>query len=156
MKTNITQIDALKRGAVWVAIWIGMAIMVWSCAETSSTHKSAAVPATLTKDGTVEPVSAEFKGTVAKVDADKGLVTVQRLPLSKTFKVAANCQISTPTNATASLAELKVNDPVTVAYATVGEELVASRIAHGGTAMKREQDEKLERLDEMLNPSPNQ
>jgi len=38
----------------------------------------------------------------------------------------------------------------------VGKELVASRIVRRGKAYSQEQQEKLERLDEMLNPSPNQ
>jgi len=52
--------------------------------------------------------------------------------------------------------QLKVNDPVIVAYSEVGTDLVANRIRRRGKAYDQEQREKMERLNDMLYPSPNQ
>ena len=84
------------------------------------------------------------------------MITVDHLPLSKTFKVTPDCQIDILTNSTATLAELKVGDAVAVTYAELGKNLVASHIARAGKAHDREEEEKMQRLDDMLNPSPNQ
>jgi len=76
--------------------------------------------------------------------------------LSKTFKVPPDCEVDISTNANARLAQLKINDPVAVIYSEVGKDLVATRIARRGRAYEREQREKMERLNDMLYPSPNQ
>ena len=76
--------------------------------------------------------------------------------LSKTFRVPAECVIDIQANASTGLAQLKVEDAVVVTYSEAGTELVANRIVRQGKAFTKERDEKLERLDEMLNPSPNQ
>lgn len=148
MKTNIKEFGARATG-------IGFALAALSCTGPSASHKPATATTTITKEGEVVPEATEFKGTIAKIDADRGLVTVHRLPLSRTFKVAADCQIRTPKNDAAVLTELKVDDPVVATYAEVGGDLVANRIVHEGMAIKRENEEKLQRLDEMLNPTPN-
>ena len=66
------------------------------------------------------------------------------------------CVIDIPANARTGLAQLKVEDAVVVTYSEDGKGLVANRIVRRGKAFTKERDEKMERLDEMLNPSPNQ
>ncbi len=61
-----------------------------------------------------------------------------------------------PRMRTPRLAQLKVNDPVAVAYSEAGKDLVANRIVRRGKAYEQEQREKMERLNDMLYPSPNQ
>src|SRR5882724_9720971 len=139
-----------------VAIGLSAAILSFSCAERSSVLKSSPTTATVTAKGEIVPSNTEFEGTIGRIDAEAGLITVQHWPLSRTFRVAPDCQIDILTNASAVLAALKVQDAVVVTYAGVGKDLVASRIIRKGKAHDREQEEKMERLDEMLNPSPNQ
>ena len=102
------------------------------------------------------PVTAEFAGTIGKVDAEKGWITVEHWPLAKTFRVPSDCQIDVLTDTHAGLTQLRVEEAVVVTYSESGKDLVASRIVRKGKAYDQEQKEKMERLDEMLNPSPNQ
>jgi len=146
----------MKYSVIPVVIGMGAAILSFSCAEQSSVLKPSPAAATVTEKGKIVPSNTEFEGTIGRIDAEAGLITVQHWPLSKTFKVTPDCQIDISTNANAVLTELKVEDPVTVTYAEVGKDLVASRIVRNGKAHDREQEEKMERLDDMLNPSPNQ
>ena len=146
----------MRYSVIQVAIGLGAAILSFSCAERSSVLKSSPTAATVTEKGKIVPSNAEFEGTIGRIDAEAGLITVQHWPLSKTFRVTPDCQINILTNASAVLAALKVEDAVVVTYAEVGKDLVASRIVRKGKAHDREQEEKMERLDEMLNPSPNQ
>lgn len=146
----------MKYSAIRVAIGLGAAILSFSCAERSSVLKPSPTTATVTEKGKIVPSNTEFEGTIGRIDAEAGLITVQHWPLSKTFKVTPDCQIDISTNANAVLAELKVEDAVAVTYAEVGKDLVASRIVRKGKAHDREQEEQMDRLNEMLNPSPNQ
>ncbi len=145
----------MKTKILHAVLAAGMALVMTSCAGNSASSKPASAGATMTKEGEVVPEAMEFKGNVAKVDAERMLLTVQRLPLSRTFSVPADCRIMTPTNDTAVLTELKVDDPVVVRYDEVDGKWVANRIVHSGMGAKRENEEKLQRLDEMLNPNPN-
>ena len=54
------------------------------------------------------------------------------------------------------MTKLSVEEAVVVTYSEEGRELVASRIVRKGKAYDQEEKGKMERLDEMLNPSPNQ
>jgi Cu/Ag efflux protein CusF len=146
----------MKNAAIPVVVGLGAAILSFSCAEQSSVLKPSPTAATVTEKGKIVPSNTEFEGTIGRIDAEAGLITVQHWPLSKTIRVTPDCQIDILTNASAVLAELKVEDAVVVTYAEVGKDLVASRIVRKGKAHDREQEEKMERLDEMLNPSPNQ
>jgi hypothetical protein len=146
----------MKYSAIQIAIGLGAVLLSFSCAEQSSVLKSSPTAAIVTDKGKIVLSDTEFEGTIARIDAEAGLITVQHWPLSRTFRVTPDCQIDILTNATAVLAELKVEDAVVVTYTEVGKDLVASRIVRGGKAHDREQEEKMERLDEMLNPSPNQ
>ena len=146
----------MKYSVIRVLVGLGAAILSFSCAEQSSVLKPSPTAATVTEKGKIVPSNTEFEGTIGRIDVEAGLITVEHWPLSKTFRVTPDCQIDVLTNATAVLAELKVQDAVVVTYAEVGRDLVASRIVRRGKAHDREQEEKMERLDEMLNPSPNQ
>jgi Cu/Ag efflux protein CusF len=146
----------MKYFVVQVAIGLSIAILSFSCAEQSSALKPTATAATAMDKGTIVPANTEFEGTIGRIDVEAGFITVEHWPLSKTFKITPDCQIDTLTNANAVLAELKVGDSVGVTYAEVGKDLVASRITRQGKAHDQEEEQKRERLDEMLNPSPNQ
>jgi Cu/Ag efflux protein CusF len=146
----------MKHSVIKITIGLGVAILSFSCAEQSSVLKPTSTSATVTEKGEIVLANTEFEGTIGRIDPEAGFVTVEHWPLSKTFKVTADCQIDLLTNASAELAELKVGDAVAVTYAEVGKDLVASRIARKGNAYDREEEQKRESLDEMLNPSPNQ
>jgi len=146
----------MKHSVIQIIIGLGVAILSFSCAEQSSVLKPEQTAATVTEKGEIVPANTEFEGTIGRIDPEAGFITVEHWPLSKTFKVTADCQIDMLTNASAVLTELKVGDAVAVTYAEVGKDLIASRIARKGKAHDREEEQKRERLDEMLNPSPNQ
>jgi len=136
-----------------IIIGIGIAVMTESCAE----HRpSAKEPAAMERTPIAPPPLGDFEGTISRIDAEKGLVTVEHWPLSKTFQVPPSCLIDILTNENAVLTQLKVNDPVVVMYSEAGGNPVAKRIVRRGKAYEQERREKMERLDEMLNPSPNQ
>jgi hypothetical protein len=143
----------MKRYAGWIALVAGVAVVAASCAE----HSSALKPGeTVTGTGPIAPATTEFEGTISRIDMQNDLVTVEHWPLSRTFQVPPECQIDTPSNENASLAQLKIDDAVIVTYLEVGKGLVASRIARRGKAYDQEKREQMERLNDMLNPSPNQ
>jgi Cu/Ag efflux protein CusF len=146
----------MKHSVIKITIGLGVAILSFSCAEQSSVLKPTSTSATVTEKGEIVLANTEFEGTIGRIDSEAGFITIEHWPLSKTFKVTPDCQIDLLTNASAVLAELKVGDSVAVTYAEVGKDLVASRIARKGKAHDREEEQKRERLDEMLNPSPNQ
>jgi Cu/Ag efflux protein CusF len=146
----------MKYSVIQIGIGLSVAILSFSCAEQSSLLKPAPAGAMVTEKGEIGPANTEFEGTIGRIDAEAGLITVQHWPLSRTFRVTPDCQIDILTNASAALTQLKIGDAVAVTYAEVGKDLVASRISREGKAHDREQEEKLQRLDEMLNPSPNQ
>ena len=138
-----------------IIIGIGIAMLGLSCAEQSSVPKSTVPQATVTRSGEIDS-GAEFAGTIEKIDAEEGIIRVEHWPLSKTFRVPPECVIDVPASARTGLAQLKVGDPVVVTYSGEGDKLVANRIVRRGRAFAKEHEEQLERLDEMLNPSPNQ
>jgi len=141
---------------VWcVAIGAWVCAMAVSCADRTAANGPTGA---LVTPGEASPESAdlEFDGLIGRIDPDGGSITVEHGPLSKTFKVPPDCEVDISTNANARLAQLKINDPVAVIYSEVGKDLVASRIVRRGRAYEREQREKMERLNDMLYPSPNQ
>jgi Cu/Ag efflux protein CusF len=146
----------MKRSIIEMVVGLGVVAMALSCAQHSAAPKPAVAQATVSEKGEIMPVSTDFEGTVGKIDANKGLITVQHWPLSKTFKVPPECEIDLVTNTSAALNQLKVDEAVTVTYSEVGQDLVANRIVRKGKAHDKEREEKFERLEKMLNPSPNQ
>ncbi|HTS17524.1 MAG TPA: hypothetical protein VMP11_08120 [Verrucomicrobiae bacterium] len=151
----------LRRWAWSVGVGMLVCAVAGGCASRSAASGSAANG--VTSAGVVAPrnappenVGLEFDGVIGRIDVDKQLITVERWPLSRTFKVSPDCEVDISTNATATVAELRVNDPVRIAYAEVGKELVANRIVRRGKAYEQEQRGKMERLNDMLYPSPNQ
>jgi hypothetical protein len=141
---------------VRIVIGIGVAVMTGSCAERATVLTPAPGEPMMTGKTEVPPALGDFEGTISRIDADNELVTVEHWSLSKTFQVPPGCVIDVLTNVNAGLNELRVGNAVVVTYAEVGKDLVASRIARKGKAYDEERQEKMERLDEMLNPSPNQ
>jgi hypothetical protein len=146
----------MKRQTLCVVIGIGLGAIAVSCADRSAATKPTDTEMTAAATGNPGPASLEFDGTIDKIDADNGSITVEHWPLSKKFRVPPECEIEVSTNANATLVQLKVNDPVIVAYSEVGTDLVANRIRRRGKAYDQEQREKMERLNDMLYPSPNQ
>jgi hypothetical protein len=146
----------MKRNAGWVALVAGVAVVTASCAEHSLPLKPAAPAEIVTGTGTIAPASTDFEGTISRVDVQSGLVTVEHWPLSKTFQVPPECQIDILSNENAALTQLKIDDAVIVSYSEVGKGLVASRIVRRGKAYDQEKRDQMERLNDMLNPSPNQ
>ena len=143
-------------GAHWVAIGACICVVTGSCAERGTTNGPTTAELATPGKANPEPTDLEFDGLIDRIGADGESITVQHWPLSKTFRVPPDCEVDVSTNVNAKLAQLKVNDPVSVIYTEVGKDLVASRIVRRGKAYSQEQQEKMERLDEMLNPSPNQ
>jgi hypothetical protein len=146
----------MRHHTLCIVIGIGLGAIVLSCADRAGVTKPTDAGMTTAAKGSPEPASFEFDGTIGRIDADNGSITVEHWPLSKKFKVPPECEIEVSTNATATLVQLKVNDPVIVAYSEVGKDLVANRIRRRGKAYEQEQREKMERLNDMLYPSPNQ
>ncbi len=145
----------MRHQTLCIAIGISLSIAALSCADHTTATKPTDTEMTAA-NGNPEPAGFEFDGTIDKIDADNGAITVQHWPLSKKFKVPPECEIDISTNGNATFAELKVNDPVSVAYSEIGNDLVANRIRRRGKAYDQEQREKMERLNDMLYPSPNQ
>jgi hypothetical protein len=146
----------MKHSVSQIAVALGVAVLALSCAQESSVLKPSAAAGTVTGRGEIVPANPEFEGTIGRINPEAGFITVVHWPISRNFKITAGCQIDILTNANAVLTELKVGDAVAVTYAEIGNDFVASRIARRGKAYDREEDQKRERLDEMLNPSPNQ
>jgi Cu/Ag efflux protein CusF len=146
----------MKHQVRCISIGISLSIVAVSCVDRSTATKPTNAEMTAAARGNPGLASLEFDGTIDKIDADNGWITVQHWPLSKEFKVPPECEIDVSRNANATLAQLKVNDPVVVAYSEVGKDLVANRIRRRGKAYDQEQREKMERLNDMLYPSPNQ
>ncbi|MGO9243480.1 MAG: hypothetical protein ACLPT4_08460 [Verrucomicrobiia bacterium] len=146
----------MKRQTLCIVIGIGVGAIAVSCADRTAATKPTDAGMAAAAKGNPEPASLEFDGTIGKIDADNGSITVEHWPLSKKFRVPPDCEIDISTNVNATLVQLKVNDPVTVAYSEVGKDFVANRIRRRGKAFDQEQREKFERLNDMLYPSPNQ
>ncbi|MGD1020213.1 MAG: hypothetical protein ABSA12_12950 [Verrucomicrobiia bacterium] len=146
----------MRQQTLCIAVGIGLSIATLSCADRTTATKPTDAEMTAAGDGNPEPASLEFDGTIDKIDAENGAITVQHWPLSKKFQVPPECEIDISTDGNATLAQLKVNDPVSVAYSEVGKDLIANRIRRRGKAYDREQRERMERLNDMLYPSPNQ
>ena len=145
----------MRHQTLCIVIGISLSIAMLSCADRTTATKPTDAAMTAA-NGNPEPASLEFDGTIDKIDVDNGAITVEHWPLSKKFKVPPECEIDISTNGNAALAQLKVNDPVSVAYSEVGKDLVANRIRRRGKAYDQEQRGRMERLNDMLYPSPNQ
>ena len=125
----------MRNSIIQVAVGLSAAILSFSCAERSSLLKPSPTAGTVTEKGKIVPSNAEFEGTIGRIDADAGLITVQHWPLSKTFRVTPDCQIDILTNASAVLAALKVQDAVVVTYAEVGRILSPAGSSAGARRM---------------------
>ena len=146
----------MKRCEVCVATVICVAVVASSCAERTAMLGPGADEAVPQSADTAAAPSADFEGTIGRLDTDNRTITVEHWPLSKTFHVPPDCEIEIPSNPNAILTHLKVGEPVLVTYSGAGTDLVADRIVRLGRAYDEERREEMERLDQMLNPSPNQ
>lgn len=146
----------MNRQTLCIVVGIGIGTVAVSCADHTAATGPTDIGIMAAEDESLEPASFEFDGTIERIDADSGAITVQHWPLSKTFRVPPECEIDVSTNGNTTLVHLKVNDPVSVAYSEVGNDLVANRIRRRGKAYNQEHREQMERLYDMLYPSPNQ
>jgi hypothetical protein len=133
---------------------IGIDALAVSCAEFTTANKpsNTEINNDMTSTG---PVNFEFDGTIDSIDAVSGSITVGHWPLTRKFKVPTECEVEVSTKGGDTLVQLKVNDPVSVAYSEVGTDLIANRIRRRGRAYDQDQREKMERLYDMVSPSPN-
>ncbi len=74
-----------------------------------------------------------FAGAIQMLDAEKRTMTVEATPLSKTFGIASDCEVTTKDKPKASLEDLKVGSVVHVTYETASGVLLAHRIEQLGS-----------------------
>jgi hypothetical protein len=79
-----------------------------------------------------KPKAEIFAGAIRTLDAEKRMMTVEAVPLSKTFGIASDCEVTTKDKPKASLEDLKVGSVVYVTYEAAGGILVAHRIEQQG------------------------
>jgi len=138
-----------------VFVVVGLAATVLSCAH----HVQ-----TIGKPPQSEPVvqaqqvdqSKQFAGSIDRINKVAGMVTVVHWPLYKTFEIGPDCQIVIPGRENATLDNFRADDLVIVTYEDVDGVLVARRFARRSNEYIRERQEQLQRLEEMLYPSPNE
>jgi hypothetical protein len=78
------------------------------------------------------PKAEVFSGTIREVNTEKGLVTLETTPLTKTFGVPPDCEVVTEDKPRASLEDLMVGSVATVTYEDASGVLVAHRIEQRG------------------------
>jgi hypothetical protein len=98
----------------------------------------------------------EFAGSVDRINEKAQSITIVHWPLYKTFQVGPKCEFFIPGRDTATLSDFHIEELVMVSYERIDDVLVATRIARRSEAYIREHQEQMERLEEMLNPSPNE
>ena len=76
-------------------------------------------------------------GTIETIDPKSHSMTVHGLVLNKTFQVADDAVIGTPTKPEAGLGDLKIGDSVEVGYEEQGNMSIAHRIADRGAVKGR-------------------
>jgi hypothetical protein len=91
-----------------MVVGIGLGTIMVSCADRAPATKPIDAGMTAATNGNPEPGDLEFDGTIERIDADNGSITVQHWPLSKRFRVPPDCEIDISTNANVTLAQLKV------------------------------------------------
>jgi Cu/Ag efflux protein CusF len=133
-------------------IAVCLAAIVLSCAHHAQTvgNSSSSKPVKQADE------NKTFAGSIDRISQKAGMVTVVHWPLYKTFQVGPDCEIVIPGKDNATLEDFHMDDLVMVSYEKVDDVLVATRIARRSEAYIREKQEQRERLEEMLNPTPNQ
>jgi len=79
-----------------------------------------------------KPKAEVFAGTIRTLDPEKRVMTVEATPLSKTFGIAPDCQVTTKDKPKASLEDLTVGTVVHVTYQAANGILVAHQIDQQG------------------------
>ncbi|HUK83818.1 MAG TPA: hypothetical protein VLZ12_14440 [Verrucomicrobiae bacterium] len=131
------------------------AVFVLSCANQTPKVGSQPSSQTVKKAQQVDQ-SKTFAGSIDKIYKAAGIVTVVHWPLYKTFQIDRKCEIVIPGREQAALDDFHVNELVIVSYREVGHVLVATRFARRSEEYIQERQEQLQRLEQMLNPSPNE
>jgi Cu/Ag efflux protein CusF len=85
-----------------------------------------------------KPKAETFAGAIRTLDVEKKMMTVEATPLSKTFGIAPDCEVTTRDKLKASLDDLKVGSVVHVTYETANGILVAHRIEQQGPPQETE------------------
>jgi hypothetical protein len=75
-----------------------------------------------------KPKAETFAGAIRTIDAEKRTMTVEATPLSKTFGIASDCEVTTKDKPKASVEDLKVGSVVHVTYEAASGVLLAHRI----------------------------
>ena len=81
---------------------------------------------------TEKPKAETFAGAIRTLDPEKRVMTVEATPLSKTFGIAADCEVTMKDKPKASVEDLKVGSVVHVTYEAANGILVAHRIEQQG------------------------
>jgi len=71
---------------------------------------------------------SHMSGTIASVDSQARDLTIKSLVMNKTFKIADDAEIITPTQPHADVKDLKAGDPVEVTYEQHEAVCVAHRV----------------------------
>jgi len=112
----------MKRNRVWTALVMSVA---FTLAAGIGRGDSGEQPPEKPKAGT-------FAGAIRALDVEKKVMTVEATPLSKTFGIAPDCEVTTKDLPKASLDDLKVGSVVRVTYEAANGVLVAHRIEQQG------------------------
>ena len=81
---------------------------------------------------TEKPKAETFAGAIRTLDPEKRVMTVEATPLSKTFGIASDCEVTMKDKPKASVEDLKVGSVVHVTYEAANGILVAHRIEQQG------------------------
>jgi len=63
-----------------------------------------------------KPKAEIFAGTIRTLEVEKRVITVETTPISKTFGIASDCEVTTKDKPKATLEDLTVGDVVNVTY----------------------------------------
>ena len=112
----------MKMNRVWSIVVIGIALNLTAGNGRGDTGEEAPE----------KPKAETFAGAIRTLDPDKRVMTVEATPLSKTFGIAADCEVTTKDKPKASLEDLKVGSVVHVTYEGAKGILIAHRIDQQG------------------------
>lgn len=108
----------MKRNRVWAALVISIVFTL----TTGIGHADSG------EQPPEKPKAGTFSGAIRALDVEKKVMTVEAMPLSKTFGIAPDCEVTTKDLPKASLDDLKVGSVVHVTYESANGVLVAHRI----------------------------
>jgi len=112
----------MNMNRVWILFVVGIALALTAGSGRGDTGDQP----------TEKPKAETFAGAIRTLDPEKRVMTVEATPLSKTFGIAADCEVTTRDKPKASLEDLKVGSVVHVTYEAAKGILVAHRIDQQG------------------------